>query len=101
MRAQDRPRQRIRYHVLSPMIHTWRAAAQLSPKTFDYRYGFGTALNDVGHHAEAIPELRACTDLDPQSAKAWAALGLALQRTGDNAAALGASTRGDEGSFQG
>ncbi|HLI16745.1 MAG TPA: tetratricopeptide repeat protein [Rhodanobacteraceae bacterium] len=58
------------------------------------RYSLGAALLDAGETAEAIMQLRAALDFDPNYSAAWKLLGKACLRTGDTPAASDAWRRG-------
>ena len=51
-----------------------------APDHADYRFRLGSAYNDAGRYAEAVPELTQAARQLPRDAGLWEALGLALEK---------------------
>ena len=62
---------------------TLKRAAERAPADAEVPYDLGRIYYQRGRHAEAAAMLRRATTLDPDSYKAWDALGLATEAVGD------------------
>ena len=67
--------------------------AQLEPASAHAHYMAGTALGQLGRHAEAVGYLKRCTELRPDYAPAFCNLGLALEDLGRTSEAADALQR--------
>ncbi len=62
---------------------TLKHAAERAPTDAEVPYDLGRIYYQQGRHAEAAEQLRRATTLDPDSFKAWDALGLATEALGN------------------
>lgn len=75
-------------------IAQFRRFVELDPDSEISHFGLAKACFDAGRYAEAIPEYRKCLELKPDYAACFLFLGLAEERAGDVAAAIGTFCRG-------
>ncbi|OGV66147.1 MAG: hypothetical protein A3K19_19635 [Lentisphaerae bacterium RIFOXYB12_FULL_65_16] len=72
------------YDTAGPFL---KALAVNCPDNHTVHYNYGMMLSDQGKLPEAIDHLKKAVALEPESANAWNALGIAHQRQGDRAEA--------------
>src|SRR5262245_30668544 len=69
-------------------LEQFRDIVALDPDDYFSRFGYGSALFDVGRYAEAVLEFREAIRLKPDYSAAFRDLGKALERSGAPAEAM-------------
>jgi Flp pilus assembly protein TadD len=75
-------------------VEQFREIVELDPNDYFSRFGYASALFDVGRYAEAASEFREAIRLKPDYSAAFRDLGKALERSGAPAAARQAYRQG-------